>query len=106
VESLNSRERTQRTQRKGIAANRDHEWTRIGNANGPAFARPTARRAAKRETDQPRMDQPSREAMAGKLQIYADEGTPGALHQSPDEQELVPTVRTFASLREILSSLT
>ena len=60
---------------------------------------------AKRKTDQPRMDQPSREAMAGKLQIYTDEGTPGALHKSPDEQELVPTVRTFASLREILSSL-
>jgi len=27
---------------------------------------------AKQKTDQPRMDQPSREAMAGKLLIYAD----------------------------------
>jgi hypothetical protein len=27
---------------------------------------------AKQKTDQPQIDQPSREAMAGKLQIYAD----------------------------------
>ena len=27
---------------------------------------------AQRETDEPRINQPSREAMAGKLQIYAD----------------------------------
>jgi hypothetical protein len=34
--------------------NREREWARNG------------------KTDQPQMDQPSREAMAGKLQIYAD----------------------------------
>jgi hypothetical protein len=68
--------------------NREREWTRNGRQTNRGW---TSRRAR---------------AMAGKLQIYADEGTPGALHQSPDEQELVPTVRTFASLREILSSLT
>jgi hypothetical protein len=48
------------------------------------------------------MDQPSREAVAGKLQIYANKGTPAALHQSPDGQELIPTVMhllAFAPLR-------
>ncbi len=39
----------------------NREWTRI-DAN------------KKEETEEPRMDQPSREAMAGKLQIYADRG--------------------------------
>jgi hypothetical protein len=40
----------------------DREWTRM---------------FAKIKTDEPQMDPPSREAMAGKLQIYADEALPG-----------------------------
>jgi hypothetical protein len=42
--------------------NRDHEWTRIGT-----------RMDANRKTSEPQMNQPSREAVKGKLQIYADE---------------------------------
>jgi hypothetical protein len=34
------------------------------------------------EEDEPQIDQPSREAMAGKLQIFADRGVVVALHVS------------------------
>jgi hypothetical protein len=51
------------------------------------------------------MDQPSREAMAGKLQIYADGVATAELllmkYQLPDEHELAPTGRPFACLGEI-----
>ena len=61
----------------------------MGNANVPSFAKPSARQAridTKTQTnpptpslrrDRPQMNQPLREAMAGKLQIYADGGVRG-----------------------------
>jgi hypothetical protein len=50
---------------------------------------------AKKNTDEPRMDQPSREAMAGKLQIYA--GRAGAVmgqgRESCDTRGALPRLR-------------
>jgi hypothetical protein len=58
---------------------RNREWTRIDaneisrkGAEGRMNSRENAQKAQKKKEDEPRIDQPSREAMAGKLRIYAD----------------------------------